>query len=197
MNKHTPQRSCAVCRVKADKDDLIRIVRSPEGTAVIDTAKKLPGRGAYICPDSDCIERAKKSGSLARALGTVIQSEFWEKLSGFAENSAVNINLKLRSLLGLARKSKTLIIGSDNIERVSNGKIKLLTLTSSDCSENIKKFSQGYDNFTLCLNSQELSQATGSKGCVQIVALPVSSGFTKNILNILTKHSGKGETPFE
>ena len=82
-----PQRSCAACRVRGDKDSFIRIVRdSSSGEAVIDSAMKLPGRGAYICPDLACVTKARK-GKLAGALRVNIQQEFWGKLEAFIKNN--------------------------------------------------------------------------------------------------------------
>lgn len=75
-----PQRSCVACRVRGDKDNFIRIVINAEGNAVIDVAKKLPGRGAYICPALSCIVKANKGKKLAGALRSAINSDLWEKL---------------------------------------------------------------------------------------------------------------------
>ncbi|MBQ6972816.1 MAG: DUF448 domain-containing protein [Synergistaceae bacterium] len=179
--KHVPQRSCTVCRVKADKPDLIRIVRSPEGLAVIDTAKKLPGRGAYICPDSECIERARKSGKLANAIGTVIGEDFWPELLSYAENFSVSKDVKIRSVLGLARKSGTLLVGTENIERERR---KVLVMTASDCSEGVKRFAASRENIALGMGSDELSEVIGARGGVQIVGLPLASGFAKKIMSL-------------
>lgn len=179
--KHTPQRSCLVCRAKTDKKDLIRIVRSPDGEAVIDVAKKLPGRGTYICPDRECIERAKKSGALSHALGVAVNENFWPELLEHAENFEVNENLKLRSLLGLARKSGTLLIGTD---KISSSRNKILVLCAKDCSERVREFAAKYESITLNLNTEELSEAAGSRGGVQVTALPLSSGFAKRIMSL-------------
>ena len=180
-SKRVPQRSCAICRVKSDKADLIRIVRSPEGLAVIDIAKKLPGRGAYICPDKDCIDGARKGGRLAHALGTVIADSFWLELELHAQSFGENTGLKLRSVLGLARKSGTLIVGMDNIDRE---KRKVLVMTVSDCSEGVMKFARKHENITLEMTGDELSEIIGTRGGVQIVGLPLASGFAKKIMSL-------------
>lgn len=195
--KHTPERSCTVCRVKSDKNTLIRIVKSPDGKAVIDIAKKLQGRGVYICPDADCIAKARKSGILAKALGTDIKQDFWDELSKVSANTAVNKDLKLKSILGLAKKSGTLIIGTDNIER---DKRSLLVMTASDCSDNVRNFAQSKEYISLNLNTEELSKVIGSRGGVQIVALPLtpsSSGFSKSAKLLMSLYSVKGDTLFE
>ena len=180
-SKHIPERSCVICRIKADKKKLIRIVRHPEGGAVIDIAGKLPGRGAYICPDDECISRAKKSGMLAHFLGTEIQNEFWNELEEYAKNHEVDSDMKIRSVLGLSRKAGALIIGTD---KISDSKNKLLVMTAKDSSESVREFSSRYENITLNMTIEELSETIGSRGGVQVIALPLNSGFAKKIMNM-------------
>ena len=75
-----PQRSCTACRVRGDKYKFIRFVKnSSTGEAVIDFTQKLPGRGAYLCPDFSCLAKAKK-GKLAAALKAKINADFWGQL---------------------------------------------------------------------------------------------------------------------
>ena len=164
--------------MKSGKDDLIRVVKSPEGRAVVDVSKKLPGRGAYICPDEECIMKAKKSGSLAHSIGAVADEDFWYELLEHAKKRGVNDSLKIKSILGRARKSGVLLIGTDNIEREHRG---VLVMAASDCSESVKKFASARENYSFDMNTEELSEAIGTTGRVQIVGLPVNSGFAKKI----------------
>ncbi len=186
-SNHVPQRSCTICRAKSDKADMIRVVKSPDGRAVVDVMKKLPGRGAYICPDSDCIEKAKKSGSLAHSLGAVTDENFWNDLQECAGTFGVNVSLKVRSVLGLSRKSGNLIIGTDNIDRE---KRKLLVLTASDCSQSVQRFAASHENIALEMNTEELSQVIGTRGGVQIVGLPINSGFAKKLMSLIKRERG-------
>ena len=62
------------------KKDLIRVVRSPEGAVSLDFKGKLPGRGAYVCPDPACLATAKKSRALERAFSAPLPPEVWEEL---------------------------------------------------------------------------------------------------------------------
>ena len=78
--KKIPQRQCLGCREMKDKKALIRVVRSPEGTISLDFKGKLPGRGAYVCPDSECLKKARKSRALERAFETAIPAEVYELL---------------------------------------------------------------------------------------------------------------------
>ena len=81
MVKRKPQRTCLGCRTSKDKNELIRIVRSPEGTVSCDLTGKANGRGAYICPDSACLAKAVKSRALARALKAEIPEDVISRLT--------------------------------------------------------------------------------------------------------------------
>jgi predicted RNA-binding protein YlxR (DUF448 family) len=75
---------CVSCRERSAKRTLIRLVRTPEGTVEIDPTGKRNGRGAYLCDDPVCWERALASGRLADALKTTIDAETIESLRRFA-----------------------------------------------------------------------------------------------------------------
>ena len=75
-----PQRQCVGCRTMKDKKALIRVVRSPEGTISLDFKGKMPGRGAYVCPDPACLKKARKSRALERAFSTAVPPEVYEQL---------------------------------------------------------------------------------------------------------------------
>ena len=80
MPKKIPQRTCMACQDKKDKRDLVRIVRSPEGEISVDLTGKKPGRGAYICPNLECLNKVIKSKRLERSLETTISQEIYESL---------------------------------------------------------------------------------------------------------------------
>jgi len=63
-----PQRRCVVCGQTHGKRDLLRVVRTPAGDVSVDLTGKVSGRGAYVCPESACIERALREGRLAGIL---------------------------------------------------------------------------------------------------------------------------------
>lgn len=75
-----PQRQCLGCREMKNKKDLIRVVRSPEGEISLDFKGKKPGRGAYVCPDPQCLAKARKSRALERAFETAIPEEVYDLL---------------------------------------------------------------------------------------------------------------------
>lgn len=75
-----PLRMCVGCRERKDKRSLTRIVRTPEGDVLVDPTGKKSGRGAYICPSQDCLEKVVKSKGLERALEVKIDQTVVEQL---------------------------------------------------------------------------------------------------------------------
>ena len=80
MPKKIPMRQCLGCREMKPKKDLIRVVRSPEGELSLDFRGKLPGRGAYVCPDPACLAKVRKSKALERAFSAPIPDGVWDGL---------------------------------------------------------------------------------------------------------------------
>lgn len=78
--KKVPQRKCVGCNEMKDKKELIRIVRSPEGEISLDLTGRKNGRGAYVCPNEECITKAVKEKRLERALEKAISDEVYQKL---------------------------------------------------------------------------------------------------------------------
>ncbi len=75
---------CVSCRERSAKRVLTRIVRTPAGMVEIDPTGKLNGRGAYLCDQRQCWERALATGNLARALNIEIPAEASVTLRDFA-----------------------------------------------------------------------------------------------------------------
>ena len=80
MQKKIPMRQCLGCREMKPKRELIRAVRSPEGEISLDFNGKLPGSGAYLCPDPECLKKAVKAKALERAFSSLIPDEIYEQL---------------------------------------------------------------------------------------------------------------------
>ena len=81
MQKKIPQRQCMGCRERKPKRDMIRIVRTPEGVVSLDFGGKMNGRGAYICPDKECLKKVQKSKALERSLEIPIPDEVFDRLA--------------------------------------------------------------------------------------------------------------------
>ena len=88
MAKKVPMRMCVACRTMKPNRELMRVVRPPaegeaEGTKPrlsLDATGKANGRGAYICADAACVERAQKARALERALGCPVEAAFYAQL---------------------------------------------------------------------------------------------------------------------
>ena len=80
MQKKIPQRQCMGCRERKAKKELIRVVRTPEGAVCLDFSGKLNGRGAYICPQAECLKKAQKSKALERCLETEIPQDVYDRM---------------------------------------------------------------------------------------------------------------------
>lgn len=75
-----PLRKCTGCQEMKNKKELIRIVRNDAGEFSLDKTGKKAGRGAYICPNSDCLEKAQKSKGLERSFKAPVPREVYEQL---------------------------------------------------------------------------------------------------------------------
>jgi len=81
MQKKIPQRQCMGCRERKAKRELIRVVRGTDGNVNLDFGGKAPGRGAYICPDAECLKKAIRSKALDRSLEVTIPQEVYDRLA--------------------------------------------------------------------------------------------------------------------
>lgn len=79
-NKRIPLRKCVGCQEEKSKNDLIRIIKTPKEEVLLDATGKKNGRGAYICPNPDCLAKAIKSKGLERSLKTAIPDEVLDSL---------------------------------------------------------------------------------------------------------------------
>lgn len=83
--RKVPQRMCVGCREMKPKKELLRVVKSPEGQITLDPSGKKPGRGAYLCQEAECLKKARRQKSLARALDTPIEDGVYEQLAAHLE----------------------------------------------------------------------------------------------------------------
>jgi len=75
--KKIPMRSCVGCMESKTKNELIRILKTPENDVVIDITGRQNGRGAYICHKVECLKRARKTKALERSLSIQIPDEIY------------------------------------------------------------------------------------------------------------------------
>ena len=84
--KKTPLRMCVGCREMKSKQELIRIVKTPENEIVFDPTGKKNGRGAYICKKAECLQKAEKINALSHAFGGNVDKEIYARLKGEQES---------------------------------------------------------------------------------------------------------------
>ena len=82
MNKKEPLRMCIACREMKNKKELLRIVKNKEGQIFVDLTGKANGRGAYICKNTDCLEKLKKQKILNKAFKMMIEDSVYEEIKG-------------------------------------------------------------------------------------------------------------------
>lgn len=74
-------RKCIACSESKPKKELIRIVKDKENHVAVDLSGKMNGRGAYICPNIECLDKSMKKKQLSRALNIEIPNEIYEELA--------------------------------------------------------------------------------------------------------------------
>lgn len=75
-----PMRKCTGCNEMHPKKELIRVIVTPEGSIELDKTGKKNGRGAYICPNAACLEKAVKTKGLDKSLKISVPSDIYERL---------------------------------------------------------------------------------------------------------------------
>ncbi len=79
--KKIPMRQCIGCGEMKSKKEMIRVLKTTEGDIVLDATGRKNGRGAYLCKNPDCLEKAMKSKGLERSLKTAVPEEVYENLA--------------------------------------------------------------------------------------------------------------------
>jgi hypothetical protein len=82
VNKKPTLRRCIACNEQNDKKNLLRIVKPKDGDIEIDLTGKKNGRGAYICKNEMCLNKAIKTKKLERVFETIIDDKFYESIRG-------------------------------------------------------------------------------------------------------------------
>ncbi len=78
--KKIPMRMCLGCSEMKPKRELIRVVKTPEGEILLDATGKKSGRGAYVCPDPECLRLARKSKRLEKSFSCRISDEVYNNM---------------------------------------------------------------------------------------------------------------------
>lgn len=85
--KKIPLRKCNGCGEQKDKRELVRIVKNADGEISLDLTGKAAGRGAYICPNAECLKKARKAKRIEKAFECAVPSEVYDKLEEQLKNN--------------------------------------------------------------------------------------------------------------
>ena len=80
-NKKIPMRQCIGCGEMKAKKEMIRVIKTAEGAIMLDATGRKNGRGAYICPNSECLQKAVKNKGLERSFKMPIPKDVYEMLA--------------------------------------------------------------------------------------------------------------------
>ena len=83
--RHVPLRSCVICGRKTTKEELLRIVVTPQGLVEVDPTARLPGRGAYVCRNGSCARGSLSRRRVEYALRTGLKSDDWDRVRSSLE----------------------------------------------------------------------------------------------------------------
>ena len=89
QTKHVPMRMCNGCGEMKSKKELVRVVKSKEGEISLDLTGKKAGRGAYICSNLECLQKARKARRLEKAFSARITDEIYDEMEQQLKNSLV------------------------------------------------------------------------------------------------------------
>ena len=78
MPKKVPMRRCCGCMEMKPKNELVRVVKNKEGGISLDLTGKMPGRGAYLCRNPECLEKARKARRFEREFSCRIPDEIFD-----------------------------------------------------------------------------------------------------------------------
>ena len=78
MPKKVPMRRCCGCLEMKPKNELVRVVKNKEGVISLDLTGKMPGRGAYLCRNPECLEKARKARRFEREFSCRIPDEIFD-----------------------------------------------------------------------------------------------------------------------
>ncbi len=78
--KKIPMRRCVGCGADKPKKELVRVVRDKEHNLSVDATGKKPGRGAYLCKDTRCLEKAERKNSLGSSLKMQVPPALYQQL---------------------------------------------------------------------------------------------------------------------
>lgn len=86
QKKKIPLRKCTGCGEMKPKKELVRVVKTPDDRVLIDLTGRVNGRGAYICPNAECLKIARKSKRIEKSFQMQIPDEVYDKMEEELKN---------------------------------------------------------------------------------------------------------------
>lgn len=181
-----PVRTCVACRTQQNPDAMIRIVLAPDHSPHVDYLGRLPGRGAYVCPNMRCMEQAVQRGGLQRAFRRPVQTQA-DALMQQAWSAA---RKQLRSLLALAHRAGKTLPGHSQVEWGLQQQTGQLLILAHDASPGLQqKYRRWASRLNIptyeALSKDEMGTCCGS--AIVSLVLITEEGFSKKLIQELER----------
>lgn len=165
-----PTRRCLVSRSVRPKEDLLRFVISPDGDLTPDMDGRLPGRGFWLSPAPNVIEKARKKGVFGRAAHRTVcvPQDFQDRVESLLEDRCLR-------LIGLARKAGQAVVGFEKVKGLVQTNRTAYVLEAFDGAENAHKKlnAEAYGARVFrTLDRDALARAFGRDNAVHAAILP-------------------------
>jgi predicted RNA-binding protein YlxR (DUF448 family) len=179
------ERSCILTRQKADQADLVRLVLSPEGGLFVDYRAKLPGRGAWVCPQTTVLkDLERKPKVLARAFQQAVDP------TGLLEKVRQANRRALLDALSLAARSGALVGGGQRVRDALNAKKCAALIFAEDASPRLKadleRRAEAVDTFFLDLDREAFGAQIGKGPRAAMVVISSKPG--RHLIRELQRH---------
>lgn len=157
-----PRRTCHACRRTQPQDELLRFVCGPDGRTVLDLRGRLPGRGAYLCPELACLRKGGKAKGIAPALGCAPPAAGGEELR---RQALEGLHRMLTENLGHARRAGAVVFGRERVAEALDRDEAEWVLVAADAAERTRTemvTRVGEDRLVTALTKSELGAVLGT-----------------------------------
>lgn len=168
MKQHTPDghKICFVSRETYPREEMLRFVAGPRNTLVFDVTGKLPGRGVWIYPLREVVQKAVAKKMFAKFLFAPVQTK-----PEVMEQVETGLRTRVLSLLGLARKSGVVVFGFEAVKKamLNGGLAMAFEAEDASAREQDKLYHHAPDIFVCsCFSREELGHMMGQDKVVHI-----------------------------
>lgn len=167
-----PERTCIVTRKAAADEGLLRFVRSPDGKAVPDLKRNLPGRGVWVSLNKDLVAQAAKKGLFSRGFGAATESgpDLADQVEALLRKAAL-------SYMSLAKKAGLAIAGFDKVEGLLKAKkARVLLHAAEAASEGKRQLDRQAGSSTVIINLFRLDELDLAFGRSNVIHAAIGYG---------------------